>query len=91
MSLEDKVPSGRPLILDDGDLQTRLEPSSSTRELSDVLGIGKLTIHRHLKQLDLVHKKPHPRSARTHGSTKTTNEFKFAINPLEDHFWKSAL
>ncbi|CAE1232167.1 unnamed protein product [Acanthosepion pharaonis] len=59
MSLEDKPHSGWPLKLDDGDLQTGLDivPSSSTRELADELGVGKSTIHRHLKQFDFVHKK----------------------------------
>jgi Mn-dependent DtxR family transcriptional regulator len=52
--------SGRPTKLDDGDLQAELdiEPSSSTRELAAELGVSKVTVWNHLKQLDFVHKKP---------------------------------
>lgn len=63
--LNDKPRSGRPSKLNDGDLQAALdaEPSSSTRDLAAELGVGKSAIHRHLQQMDFVHKKPRPRPA----------------------------
>ncbi|XP_029635077.1 histone-lysine N-methyltransferase SETMAR-like [Octopus sinensis] len=93
MTLEDKPRSGRPLKLDDGDLQTGLNiaPSSSTRELADELGVGKSTIHRHLRQLDFVHKKPRQDP---HELTEAQANRRVEIcrqllsNPLDDWFWK---
>ena len=59
-NLEDKPRSGRPSVLDEGDLQAALdaEPSSSTRELATELGVDQKTVWNHLQQLDFVHKKP---------------------------------
>lgn len=93
MSLEDKPRSGRPFKLDDRDLQNGLDiaPSSSTRELADELGVGKSTIHRHLKQLDFVHKKPRQDP---HELTEAQANRRVEIcrqllsNPLNDRFWK---
>ncbi|CAF1461415.1 unnamed protein product [Adineta ricciae] len=44
--LEDRPHSGRPTVLDEGDLQTALdvEPSSSTRELTEELGVANKTV-----------------------------------------------
>ena len=60
LSLEDKPRSGRPSTFDEDALRSALEdePSSCTRDLEAVLGVGKSTVHRHLQQLDFVHKKP---------------------------------
>ena len=60
LDLEDRPRSGRPTVLDEGDLQAALdvEPSSSTRELAEELDVDQKTVWNHLKQLDFVHKKP---------------------------------
>ncbi|XP_014782746.1 histone-lysine N-methyltransferase SETMAR-like [Octopus bimaculoides] len=57
---EDRPRSGRPAILDEGDLQAVLdvEPSSSTRELAEELSVYQKTIWNNFKPLDFVHKKP---------------------------------
>ena len=57
--LEDRPRSGRPTVLDEGDLQAALdvEPSSSTRELAEELGVANRTVWNYLKQPDFVHKK----------------------------------
>ena len=59
LNLEDKPRSGRPTVLDEGDLKAALdvEPASSTRELAEELGVDQKTVWNHLKQLDYVHKK----------------------------------
>lgn len=91
--LEDKPRSGRPSNLDNEDLRAALEDesSSSTRDLKAVLGVGKSTVHRHLQQLDFVHKKPRQDP---HELTKAQAAKRVGIcrqllnNPLNDRFWK---
>ena len=60
LDLKDRPRSGLPTVLDEGDLQAALdvEPSSSTRQLAEELGVDQKTVWNHLKQLDFVHKKP---------------------------------
>ena len=91
--LEDKPRSGRPIKLDDGDLQAELdiEPSSSSRELAEELGVGYRTVLRHLHQLDFVHKKPRQDP---HELTEAQAANRVRIcrqlleNPLDDRFWR---
>jgi histone-lysine N-methyltransferase SETMAR len=91
--LEDRPRSGRPTVLDESDLQAALdaEPSSSTRDLGAELGVGKSTVHRHLQQLDFVHKKPRQDS---HELTEAQANKRVEVcrqlleNPLDDRFWK---
>ena len=49
LDLEDRSRSGRPSILNEGDLQAALavEPSSSTRELGEELGVDQNTVWNH--------------------------------------------
>ena len=58
--IEDKNRSCRPPKLSEDDMCDGLEddPGSSTRDFGVVLSVGKSTVHRHLEQLDFVHKKP---------------------------------
>jgi len=91
--LNDSPRSGRPTKLDNDDLQAELDmkPSSSTRDLAFKLGVGKSTIHWHLKQLDFVHKKPRQDP---HELTKAQADKRVQIcrqllqNPRDDRFWK---
>jgi len=92
-TLEDKPRSGRPTVLDEGDLQAALdaEPSSSTRELGTELGVSHMTVWNYLKQLDFVHKKPRqdPHELTEAQAAKRVEICRQLLNnPLNDRFWK---
>ncbi len=57
---KDKPRSGRPSVLDEEDLRAALEdePSSSTRDLADELGVAQRTVVNYLHKFHFVHKKP---------------------------------
>jgi histone-lysine N-methyltransferase SETMAR len=90
---EDKPRSGRPCVLDEEDLRAALEdePSSSTRDLADKLGVAQQTVVNYLHKFDFVHKKPRPDS---HELTDAQAIRRVEVcrqlldNPLDDHFWK---
>lgn len=92
-SLEDKPRSGRPTTLENDALCAALknQPSSSTRDLEAVMGVGKSTIHRHLHDLNFVHKKPRQVP---HELTELQAKRRVEIceelldNPHSDQFWK---
>lgn len=91
--LEDMPRSGRPAVLDEGDLQAALdaEPSSSTRELAAELGVDHKTVWNHLRQLDFVHKKPRqdPHELTEAQAAKRVEICRQLLNnPLDDRFWK---
>ena len=85
--------SGRPTVLDQGDLQAALdvEPSSSTRELAAELGVDHKTVWNHLKQLGFLYKKPRQDP---HELTEAQAAQRVEIccqllnNPLDDRLWK---
>jgi histone-lysine N-methyltransferase SETMAR len=91
--LEDMPRSGRPTVFDEGNLQAALdvEPSSSTRELAEELGVDQKTVWNHLKQLDFVHKKPRqdPHELTEAQAAKRVEICRQLLNnPLDDRFWK---
>ena len=91
--LEDSPRSGRPTVLDEGDLQVVLdvEPSSSTRELAKELSVDQKTVWNHLKQLDFVHKKSRqdPHELTEAQAAKRVEICRQLLNnPLDDPFWK---
>jgi histone-lysine N-methyltransferase SETMAR len=91
--LEDKPRSGRPSVLDEGDLQAALdvEPSSSTRELAEDLGVSQRTVVNKLHQFDFVHKKPRqdPHELTEAQAAKRVEICRQLLNnPLNDRFWK---
>ena len=93
LDLENRPRSGRLTVLDEGDLQAALdvEPSSSTRELAEELGVNQKTVWNHLKQLDFVHKKPRqdPHELTEVQAAKRVEICRQLLNNLlDDHFWK---
>ena len=91
--LEDRQRSGRPTVLDEGDLQAALDiaPSSNTRELAEELGVDHKTVWNHLKQLGFVHKKPRqdPHELTEAQAAKRVEICRQLLNnPLDDRFWK---
>jgi transcriptional antiterminator len=79
--------------LDESDLQAALdaEPSSSTRELAEELGVSQRTIVNKLHEFNFVHKKPRQDP---HELTETQANKRVEIcrqlldNQLNDRFWK---
>ena len=93
MDLEDKPRSGRPSVLDKSDLQAALdlEPSSSTRELAEELGVSQMTVVRKLHEFDFVHKKPRqdPHELSEAQAAKRVEICRQLLtNSCDDRFWK---
>jgi histone-lysine N-methyltransferase SETMAR len=91
--LEDKPRSGRPSVLDESDLQAELdiEPSSSTRELAEELGVSQMIVARKLHEFDFVHKKPRqdPHELTEAQAAKRAEICRQLLtNPCDDRFWK---
>jgi histone-lysine N-methyltransferase SETMAR len=91
--LEDNPRSGRPSVLDEEDLRAALEdePSSSTRDMADELGVAQRTVVNYLHTFDFVHKKPRQdphelTEAQAIRSVEVCGQL--LDNPLDDRFWK---
>jgi histone-lysine N-methyltransferase SETMAR len=90
---EDKPRSGRPSVLNEEDLRAALEdePSSSTRDLADELGVAQRTVVNYLHKFDFVHKKPRQDP---HELTEAQTIRRVEVccqlldNPLDNRLWK---
>jgi histone-lysine N-methyltransferase SETMAR len=91
--LEDNPRSGRPSVLDEEDLRAALEdePSSSTRDMADELGVAQRTVVNYLHTFDFVHKKPRqdPHELTEAQAIRRVEVCRQLLdNPLDDRFWK---
>ena len=68
-----------------------VEPSSSTRDLADELGVGQRTIVDYLHKFDFVHKKP-PHNPHELIEAQVIRRvevcYQLLDNSLDDRFWK---
>lgn len=92
-SLNDKLRSGRPSIMDNEALRNLVEeqPSTSTRRLSAETGASQPTIVRHLHQLGFRNRHPRevPHELTTHQAQQRVNLCnKMLANPSDDRFWR---
>ncbi|CAF3284141.1 unnamed protein product [Rotaria sp. Silwood2] len=93
---EDKPRSGRPSVLDEEDLRAALEdePSSSTRDLANDLGVAQRTVVNYLHKFDLVHKKPRqdPHELTEAQAIRRVEVCRQLLdNSLDDQSWKRIL
>ncbi|CAF2346816.1 unnamed protein product [Rotaria sp. Silwood2] len=90
---EDKPRSGRPSVLNEEDLHAALEdePSFSTHDLADELGVAQRTVVNYLHKFDFVHKKPRqdPHELTEAQAIRCVEICRQLLdNPLDDRFWK---
>lgn len=91
--LQDQPRCGRPEKLNKDDLLELVitEPSLSSRDMAKELCIDHVTILRHLKKLDFVHKKPRqdPHELTEEQANRRVEVCsQLLLNPLDDRFWK---